>query len=280
MKYYQDKGFAPGSGFRIGPGAPSVFIKWVMITCGVFYVLQLAIPHLTDILGLNPYQFFHQFPNLLYQPISYMFMHDPAGFMHIFFNLFALWMFGTEIERTWGSRSFGRFYMLSGISGALLTLMVHSGQNTTTIGASAGVYGVFVAYWFMFPNRYVWFLVPVKVKWFVPVLMILGFLPALMGRGGGIAHMAHLGGVIFAVAYMKLDWRLSVFNRKVKSLRRKRHEAKLSKNRQKADEVMRQVDAILDRINEVGIENLTREERKVLEDASNRLSGKNDQKRR
>jgi membrane associated rhomboid family serine protease len=251
-----------------------------MITCGVFYILQLAIPHLTDILGLNPYQFFHQFPNLLYQPISYMFMHDPTGFMHIFFNLFALWMFGTEIERTWGSRSFGRFYLLSGISGALLTLMVHSGQNTTTIGASAGVYGVFMAYWFMFPNRYVWFLVPVKVKWFVPILMILGFLPALMGRGGGIAHMAHLGGVIFAAAYMKLDWRLSIFNRKVKSLRRKRQEAKLSKNRQKADEVMRQVDAILDRINEVGIENLTREERKILEDASNQLSGKNDQKRR
>ena len=89
-----------------------------------------------------------------------------------------------------------------------------------------------------------------------------------------VAHMAHLGGALFGLAYLKLDWRLFSFGRRFKNLRYKRAEAKLQKNREKAEDVMKKVDSILDRINEVGIENLTKSERKFLEEASSELANR------
>jgi phage shock protein A len=100
--------------------------------------------------------------------------------------------------------------------------------------------------------------------------MLLGF---LFGNAH-IAHMVHLGGAIFGFIYLKADWKVISLSQKVKNLRHKRQETKLQKNREKAEEVMKRVDAILDKINEVGIENLTKAERKLLEDASDHLSEK------
>jgi membrane associated rhomboid family serine protease len=255
-------------GIGIGPGGISAFIKVMIMANLVVFILQNVSPQLTYMFGLTPARFFAEFPNLVYQPFTYMFLH--GGFGHILFNMFALWMFGTEIERSWGSRRFGRFYLLAGLSGALLTLILSSSQPYPMIGASAAVYGVLIAYWVMFPNRYlyIYFLFPVKVKWAIPGLLLLGF---LFG-GRNVAHLAHLGGALFGFLYMKSDWRIGLFGRRLKNLRYKRQEAKLEKNRQKTEEIMKKVDAILDKINEVGIENLTKEERKFLEDASSELS--------
>ncbi|MBD3401304.1 rhomboid family intramembrane serine protease [candidate division GN15 bacterium] len=261
-----------GGGFRIGPGGLSPFIRVIIIVCAGVFLLQILLKssNLAYIFGLTPARFFSDFPNLIYQVITYMFLH--GGFWHIFFNMFGLWMFGTEIEYTWGSKRFGRFYFLCGLAGALLTLIVHSGQAIPMIGASAAIYGVLVAYWKMFPERevYLYFLFPIKVKWFVPGFMLLGFLTA----APGVAHMAHLGGAIFAFFYIKGDWRWAAFGSKLKNLRSKRKEAKLEKRRQEAEDVMKRVDDILDKINEVGIENISKEDRKFLEDASSRLSEK------
>ncbi len=183
------------SGF--GPGALSPFIKTMLIVNGAIFVLQNIFPHLTNFLSLVPGQFFQDFPNRLYQPFTYMFLH--GDFFHILFNMFALWMFGTEIEYTWGTKKFGRFYILAGLSAAVLTLLVQSNDFVRVLGASGAVYGILVAYWLMFPNRtvYLYFVFPVKVKWFVPGFMLLGF---VMG-GRDIAHMAHLG-VLFMVSYI------------------------------------------------------------------------------
>jgi len=254
-----------------GPRGLPPFIKAMLIANVVVFVAQLASPGMTRLLGLSPALFFRDFPNLLYQPFTYMFLHGGIG--HIFFNMFALWMFGTEIEYTWGGRRFGKFYILAGLSGAILTLIVKSGQVTPMIGASAAVYGVLIAYWMMFPQRtlYIYFMFPVKVKWAIPGMMIIGFLFS----GGHVAHWAHLGGAIFALVYMKMNFRLSFFTRWLKGLRYKRQSAKLEKNRQKAEDVMKRVDSILDKINDVGIENLSKSERKFLEEASSRLSEKN-----
>ena len=279
MRFGGQNRFGGGmGGLRIGPGGLSPFIKWVLISCGVMYVLQMIFPGLTRALGLVPAEFFSDFPNRIYQIVTYMFLH--GGFFHIFWNLFALWMFGTEIERTWGSRTFGKFYLLAGISGAILTLIFNNSQFSATIGASAAVYGVLIAYWRLFPERevYIWFLLPVKVKWFVPIFMLIGFLPFILGRDNGVAHLAHLGGAVFGYLYLKLDWRWKSLGRKVKDLRYKRQEAKLQKRRQEAEDIMKRVDDILDKINDVGIENISKADRKFLEEASTELSRKKDHK--
>ena len=91
--------------------------------------------------------------------------------------------------------------------------------------------------------------------------------------GPHVAHLAHLGGAVIGLAYLKLDWRLTSFPRWIKSLRFRRKSAKLEKRRQKAEDIMKRVDAILDKINEVGIENISKEDRKFLESASQILSG-------
>ena len=271
MRSYQYRGMSQG-GFGIGPrGAISPFIKVLLIANTGMFILQNIFPQLTIALGLVPARFFADFPNLLYQPFTYMFLH--GGFFHLLFNMFVLWMFGTEIEYVWGSKPFGRFYLLAGLSGALLTLVVHSSQMIPTVGASAAIYGVLIAYWFMYPNRllYIYFLFPIKVKWAIPGMMLLGFLAG----GANIAHMAHLGGALFAVVYLKADWRWLRFTDYFRTIKYKRKEAKLEKNRQKAEDIMKRVDAILDKINEVGIDNLTPAERKFLEEASTHLSEQN-----
>ncbi|MFQ5498674.1 MAG: rhomboid family intramembrane serine protease [Candidatus Zixiibacteriota bacterium] len=255
---------------QIGPGALSPFIKIMLIANGAMFVVQQFSPGLVGVLGLTPALFFSQFPNLLYQPLTYMFLHGGLG--HIFFNMFALWMFGTEIEYTWGARRFGRFYILAGLAGAILTLVVQSSQPFPVIGASAAVYGVLIAYWVMFPQRYLYlyFLFPVKVKYAIPGMMLLGFFFA----GPGVAHMAHLGGALLGLIYVKADWRFISFGQKIRNNRYRRQSAKLEKNREKAEEVMKRVDAILDKINEVGIENISKADRKFLEEASSKLSDK------
>jgi membrane associated rhomboid family serine protease len=268
MRYYQYDNYTMKRGFGFGPGRPSPFIMVMIITNVVIFIIQNVYPELTYHLGMTPARFFSEFPNLLYQPLTYMFLHGSIG--HIFFNMFALWMFGTEIEYSWGSKFFARFYFLAGLAGAFLTLAVNSSQPYPIIGASAAIYGILVAYWIMFPNRYlyIYFLFPIKVKWAIPGMMLLGFLFS----AGNIAHMAHLGGAVFGFLYLKMDWRWSFITQPWKNLRVRRQKVKLAKNRQKAEDVMRRVDAILDKINEVGIENISKSDRKFLEEASSELS--------
>ncbi len=255
-------------GFRIGPGSLSVFIKWMLVVNLGVFIFQLIFPRLTYVLGLTPAAFYSEFPNRFYQILTYMFLH--GGFGHIFFNMFALWMFGTEIEYTWGSRAFGRFYLICGLAGAVLTLIFLPSQSIPMIGASGAIYGILTTYWIMFPNRYLYlyFLFPIKVKWAIPGMMLLGFLFS----AGNVAHLAHLGGALYALIYLKSDWRLSRLIGQYKNLRYNQRETKLNKNRMEAEDIMKRVDAILDKINEVGIENISKSDRKFLDEASSRLA--------
>lgn len=256
-----------------GPGRLLPFIKLMLIANGVMFFAKYLYPDpgLTDALGLTPFDFWDKLPNLLYQPFTYMFLH--GSFSHIFFNMFALWMFGTEIEGSFGTRSFGKFYILAGLSGAFLTLIADSSSHAPMVGASAAIYGILVAYWILFPNRhlYIYFLFPVKVKYAIPGMMILGFLFS----GGHIAHWAHAGGALFGLAYLKLDMRRIGLGRKIKDFKYQRQSAKLQKNRVKAEEIMKRVDEILDKINQVGIDNISKADRKFLEEASTQLADKN-----
>lgn len=153
------------------------------------------------------------------QIITYMFLHSPNDFGHLFFNMFALWMFGTMVENIWGGRKFLTYYLVTGIGAGiahLIYLYIFLENNSiplsaltppyipTVVGASGAVYGIMVAYAYLFPNSRVnlYFLIPVKAKYFVPGLIALDLIMGLSSRNDGVAHFAHLGGALVGFLYL------------------------------------------------------------------------------
>jgi membrane associated rhomboid family serine protease len=146
-----------------------------------------------------------------WQVVSYGFLH--GSFNHLFFNMFAVWMFGTPLERSWGSRRFAVYYGACVVGAAVVQLAVQlfEGEVYPTVGASGGVFGLLLAYGVMWPENRIFLLffpVPIKAKWFVLIYggieLLLGFTRAMPG----IAHFAHLGGMIFgAVLLYRWGWR-------------------------------------------------------------------------
>ena len=134
----------------------------------------------------------------IWQPLTYMFMH--GGFLHLFFNMLALWMFGMELENVWGSRKFLTYYLVCGIGGALSNLLVAPllGQAAPTVGASGAVFGVLLAFGMLFPDRliYIYFFLPIRAKYMVVLWIGLELLYGVTGTTDGVAHFAHLGGMI------------------------------------------------------------------------------------
>lgn len=182
-------------------------VKLLVIVNVVMFVLNLIVPLMTLRLGLQPQAVFEQFA--LWQPVTYMFLHDIGGVGHILINMLSLWMFGTELERTWGTRFFTKYYFITGIGAAvtslILSLFLDSIYYTVTVGASGAIYGLLLAYGMYFPNRpiYLYFVFPIPAKYFVMIIGAIAFLSALGGPGGGVAHTAHLGGLVVGYLYLK-----------------------------------------------------------------------------
>jgi membrane associated rhomboid family serine protease len=190
-----------------GPGPLTPAIKLLIAVNVAAFLVTLIVPAVTQPLGLRPADFVERL--YLWQLVTYMFLH--GGIFHILFNMLALWMFGVELERMWGSRYFTRFYFVSGTGAALTTLVVSFlpglGDDVyyaVTIGASGAVYGVLLAYALYFPHRpiYMYFVFPIPAKYFVMIIGAISLL-ASMGGGGGVAHTAHLGGLVAAYLYLK-----------------------------------------------------------------------------
>lgn len=139
----------------------------------------------------------------VWQLVSYMFLH--AGFGHIFFNLFALWMFGQAIENFWGTHRFTIYYFLTGIGAALLHMLI-GGGGAPTLGASGAVYGILLAFGMMFPNRPIMLLfppIPIKAKYFVAIFGVIELVSGLSRANSGVAHFAHLGGMLVGFILIK-----------------------------------------------------------------------------
>lgn len=139
-----------------------------------------------------------------WQLVSYMFLH--AGFGHIIFNLFALWMFGQSIERAWGTRRFVSYYFITGIGAALLHMFI-TGSGAPVVGASGAVYGILLAFAVMYPNRpifLIFFPVPIKAKYFVLIFGALELFNGVTSLTTGIAHFAHLGGMIVGYILIRI----------------------------------------------------------------------------
>jgi membrane associated rhomboid family serine protease len=146
-----------------------------------------------------------------WQLLTYGFLH--GGFNHLFFNMFAIWMFGTPLEQAWGGKRFTMYYLACVLGAGVIQLLVQlfEGGVYPTIGASGGVFGLLLAYGVMWPNNkifLIFFPVPIKAKWFVLIYGAVELMFGVTRALPGIAHFAHLGGMIFgAVLLMKWGWR-------------------------------------------------------------------------
>lgn len=248
-------------------------IKYLLIANVVMFALQKLLPSidLVHTFGLVPYSVIHGLA--VWQIATYMFLH--GGFMHIFFNLLTLWMFGTDLERQWGTREFLKFYFVSGIGAGIITFLVMMNSNVPVIGASGAIFAVLVAYAVLYPNRlvYIWFLIPIKVKYMVIGMIALGVIAAWSQTDPGIAHFTHLGGALVGYIYLKQDFRFASLMRVFKRYRFGRRSKAAIKQNRRSRELMDEVDRVLDRINEVGsYDKLTDKEKRVLENASKQLS--------
>jgi membrane associated rhomboid family serine protease len=146
-----------------------------------------------------------------WQLVTYGFMHDTYGLSHILFNMFGLWMFGRDIERTMGSRRFITYYMTCVVGAGIVQLVAAwmSNADYLTVGASGGVFGILLAYAMTFPNRTVMLLIPpipMKAKYFVLLYGLLNLYQGLSGTAQGVANFAHLGGMLFGFLLIQ-HWR-------------------------------------------------------------------------
>src|SRR5689334_22007685 len=185
----------------IGPSITPAVKSLIIANVVAFGMQQITSNQMLVIFGLTPALVTGQF--FFWQLVSYLFLH--GGLMHLVFNMFGLWMFGSDLERSWGSAFFLRYYFLTGIGAGLLSVAVHPSSTQVTIGASGAIYGVLLAFGMMYPNRMLllYFVVPVKAKYFVAGLGALSFISALQSPGSPVAHLAHLGGMLFGLAYLK-----------------------------------------------------------------------------
>ena len=188
--------------YQFGPGPVTPAVKALLIANGLLFLVQIAVPELAAYGGLTPAAVLKSL--WVWQPVTYMFLH--AGLTHLVFNMLALWMFGLELERVWGTQAFARFYFLCGL-GAAATTMVASLlpfgfadvlSVTPTVGASGAIYGLLAAFGVLFANRpiYMYFLFPVPARIFVLITGAITLLLSVTSSGGGIAHLAHLGGLL------------------------------------------------------------------------------------
>ncbi|MCE1190106.1 MAG: rhomboid family intramembrane serine protease [Ignavibacteria bacterium] len=293
--YYRPGGFGGFSFF------PPVIKNLLIINGAVFLVQMLSMSRFSGAyeiiirtFGLMPIAS-GEFQ--VWQLVSYQFLH--GNFSHVLFNMISLWMFGIEIENYWGSRKFLIFYLLCGVGGGLLQLLlpiVLGMPQAPTIGASGAIYGVMLAFALLYPDRYIYiyFFIPVKAKYMILGMMVLNILG--IGDGGGVAYLAHIGGALTALIYLMAnrDTNFSISNlfgiqRRNNSFGSSQRNYYSSFTRQEPDKSndvedaryydinekttisQAEIDRILDKISKSGYANLTEEEKRILFEASKRM---------
>ena len=207
----------PSPVFSLG-GPLTPVVKSILIACGATFILQhLAGERMLFIFGLIPRMVWNDF--FLWQLVSYIFLH--GDIFHLLFNLLALYMFGCELERLWGSRFFLKYFFITGIGAGICTVFFTPSLLIPTIGASGAVFGILLAYALYYPNQIVYlnFLFPIKIKYLVLIYGLLTFYFSLSGTGGNIAHIAHLGGMVFGFIYLRPRFFKSFFSHQLLKLK-------------------------------------------------------------
>lgn len=186
------------------PPLPPVTRALLLINVAVFFLLPLVGPGFGALFALWPLG-----PNFLpWQVVSYAFLH--GSFNHLFFNMLGLWMFGSELENVWGQRRYLQFYFASVVAAALTQLLVNAllGSDAPTVGASGGLFGLLLAFAMLFPNRIIllFFVIPMKAKYLVLLFGIVELYQGAAVLNTGVAHFAHLGGMLGGLLTLRY-WR-------------------------------------------------------------------------
>jgi membrane associated rhomboid family serine protease len=195
------------SSFSFGPGPVSTAIKALILANVVMFFATTFSRSLVPVLGLVPSYVIRSF--WLWQLATYMFLH--GGLFHILFNMLALWMFGAELERLWGTRFFLKYYFVCGIGAGILTVLFsllpfdfsRAVYQSVVIGASGAVYGLLLAFAMYFPDRPI-----LLIVFWVPARVCVAILGAIalftsLSEAGGVANATHLGGLVVGYLYLK-----------------------------------------------------------------------------
>ena len=176
----------------------------LLINVAVFFLARLLGGGIESIFALWPLGT-HFLP---WQVVTYAFLH--GSFEHLFFNMLGLWMFGSELERIWGEKRFLQFYAASVLAAALAQLIVTAlmGSVYPTVGASGGLFGLLFAFAVMFPNRVIllFFVIPMKARYLVALYGLLELYQGVYVMNSGVAHFAHLGGMVGGLLMIRY-WR-------------------------------------------------------------------------
>lgn len=247
----------PIDGFRLNSAT-----RWIIFITGILLVVQLLTHNwMSPYLGLVPGYVTHRY--WLWQTATYMFLH--SGVFHWLFNMLIFWMFGSELERRWGTREFLKYFFITGIGSALCVIALTPNGMVPTIGASGAVFGLITAFAMLFPDAvmYLYFLIPMKVWHAALLFAFIELVAGLEGGGSGIARFAHLGGMVTGFLYLRY-WNSLRINSKgwFSSWRRHRRPVELH---EVTDELVTKVDRILDKVLREGVESLTPEEKKIMD---------------
>jgi membrane associated rhomboid family serine protease len=182
----------------------------LIVNVAVFLVSLFAGSMIRGLFGLVPIDVLTG--GRIWQPFTYLFVHA-SSISHILFNMLAVWMFGVELERRWGTTFFTKYYFVCGVGAGLCTIAAsflpfESARITyysVTIGSSGAVYGLLLAWALLFPHRQIlfMFLFPMPARVFVALIGAIAFVSALGDAGGTVANVAHLGGLVVGWLYLK-----------------------------------------------------------------------------
>jgi len=192
-------------------------VKWLLISnCSIFVLTfllardEFLLARIFDWFALSPYHVLHGLR--IWQLATYLFLH--GGLWHLLINMFTLWMFGITLEKDWGTRRFLKYYFLCGIGAGVCDVVVNAllGRasmappfGVSTIGASGAIYGLLLAFGVLYPDVTILFafLFPIKAKYFVMIYGAIELLSAMGSQNSGVSNIAHLGGMLFGLLYLK-----------------------------------------------------------------------------
>jgi len=190
------------------PGLPRG-IRWLLIVNVAVFLVQwfsqgTALGRVFNYLALTPAQVATHF--YIWQLATYMFLH--GGIWHILWNMLALWMFGSDVEQTWGTDRFLKFYFFCGIGAGICVVALNymfGNPNVPTVGSSGAIYGILLVCAVLWPDRVILFsfLFPIKMKYFVMIIGGIAFLNSF-NVNSGVSDVAHLGGMAFGYLFMKV----------------------------------------------------------------------------